>query len=72
MDLVNITATDVYSEAETHPYIAIIVVLTVFFILGTIATCAKTTGYGAKVLGWGVYYLLAPVHMPLRWAYSRI
>lgn len=68
----NITAADVYSEAEAHPYMAIVVVIAVLFILGTIAACVKTAGSGARTLGWGVYYLTAPVHMPLRWAYDRI
>ena len=68
----NITAADVFSEAEAHPYMAIIIVVVVLFILSTIATCVKTTGSGVKALGWGVYYLTAPVHMPLRWAYDRI
>lgn len=72
MDVQNITASDVYSEAEAHPYMAIVAVLIVLFILGTIATCAKTTGTGVKALGFGIYYLTAPVHMPLRWACSRI
>lgn len=68
----NITAADVYSEAEAHPYIAIVIVIAVLFFLGTIAMCVKTAGAGVKTLGWGVYYLTAPLHMPLRWAYDRI
>lgn len=68
----NITASDVYSEAEAHPYIAIVIVVVVLFVLGTIATCVKTAGTGVKTIGWGVYYLTAPLHMPLRWAYDRI
>lgn len=68
----NITAADVYSEAETHPYMAIVVVIIVLFVLGTIATCVKTTHSGVKAVGWGLYYLLAPVTIPLRWAYNRI
>jgi len=68
----NVTAADVFSEAETHPYMAIIALITVLFVLGTIAMCFKTTSTGVKTVGWGVYYLTAPVHMPLRWAYDRI
>lgn len=68
----NITAADVYSEAEAHPYIAIVIVVVVLFVLGTITTCVKTATAGVKALGWVVYYLTAPVHMPLRWAYERI
>jgi len=68
----NVTAADVFSEAEAHPYMAIVVAIAVLFVLGTIAMCFKTTATGAKSLGWGVYYLTAPVHMPLRWAYDRI
>lgn len=68
----NITAADVYSEAESHPYIAVVIVIAVLFIIGTITACVKTAGSGAKAVGWGVYYLTAPVHMPLRWAYDRI
>ena len=58
----NITAADVYSEAEAHPYMAIVAVIVVLFVLGTIATCVKTAGAGVKTLGWGVYYLTAPLH----------
>ena len=72
MDFDNITAADVYSEAEAHPYMAIAIVIVVFFILGTIATCAKTTSTGIKALAWCIYYLSAPIHMPIRWAYHRI
>ena len=72
MELDNITAADVYTAAEALPYMAIIAVVVVLFILGTIATCAQTTGAGVKALGWGVYYLLAPIHMPLRWLCDRI
>ena len=72
MDFDNITAADVYSEAEAHPYMAATIAVIVLFVLGTIATCVKTTSTGVKTLGWGVYYLTAPVHMPLRWAYDRI
>ena len=72
MDKVNITASDVFAEAQSHPYMAVVAVIIVLFGLGTIATCTNTTSKGAKALGKGVYYLTAPLHMPLRWAYSRI
>jgi hypothetical protein len=68
----NVTVEDVFSEAEAHPYMAIIVLIAVLFVLGTIAMCFKTTTTGIKIVGWGVYYLAAPIHMPLRWAYDRI
>lgn len=64
----NITAADVYSEAEAHPYISIVIIIVVLFVLGTITACVKTTGSGLKALGWGVYYLTAPIHIPIRWA----
>ena len=72
MNVENITAADVYSEAESHPYIAIAIVIVILFVLGTITTCVKTTHSGLKSVGWCVYYLLAPLHMPFRWAYDRI
>lgn len=72
MDQVNITASEVFAEAQSHPYMAVVAVVIVLFVLGTIATCAKTTTSGAKVLGKCVYYLSAPLHMPFRWAYNRI
>ena len=68
MDFDNITASDVYSEAEAHPYISIIILVIVLFVLGTIAACMKTTHNGARAIGWGLYYLTAPIHIPLRWA----
>ena len=68
----NVTAADVFSEAEAHPYMAIVVAIAVLFVLGTIAMCFKTTTTGVKTVCWGVYYLTAPIHMPLRWAYDRI
>ena len=68
----NVTAADVFSEAEAHPYMAIVVAIAVLFVLGTIAMSFKTTTTGVKTVGWGVYYLTAPIHMPLRWAYDRI
>lgn len=68
----NVTAADVFSGAEAHPYMAIVVAVTVLFVLGTIALCFRTTATGVKTLGWGFYYLCAPIHMPLRWAYDRI
>jgi hypothetical protein len=68
----NITAADVFSEAEAHPYMAIVIAITVLFVLGTIVMCFRTTFAGVKTVGWGLYYLSAPIHMPLRWAYDRI
>ncbi len=68
----NVTVEDVFSEAEAHPYMAIIVLIAVLFVLGTIAMCFKTTTAGVKTVGWVGYYLTAPIHMPLRWAYDRI
>lgn len=68
----NVTAADVFSEAEAHPYMAAVAAVIVLFVLGTIAMCFKTTATGVKTVGWGVYYLTAPIHMPLRWAYDRI
>ena len=72
MDQVNITASEVFAEAQSHPYMAVVAVVIVLFVLGTIATCAKTTTSGARVLGTCFYYVTAPLHMPFRWAYSRI
>tara|TARA_B110000858_G_C17809931_1_gene480519 strand:+ start:5233 stop:5451 length:219 start_codon:yes stop_codon:yes gene_type:complete len=72
MDQVNITAAEVFAEAQSHPYMAVVAVFAVLFVLGAIAACANTASTGAKVLSKTVYYLSAPVHMPLRWAYSRI
>ena len=68
----NITASEVFAEAQTHPYMAVIAIIAALFVLGTLVACAKTTSTGARALGTGVYYLTAPIHMPLRWAYSRI
>ena len=68
----NITASEVFAEAESHPYMAVVAILVALFVLGTIVACAKTTTTGAKTLSMGIYYLTAPIHMPLRWAYSRI
>ena len=64
---VNITAAEVYSEAEMHPYITVAIVFCVVLVLGIISSFVKTLHDGLKMLGWCVYYLLAPIHMPLRW-----
>ena len=72
MDYPNITASEVFAEAESHPYMALIVFFITLFVLGSIVACVKTTSTGAKTLSMCIYYLTAPIHMPLRWAYSRI
>lgn len=72
MNYQNITASDVYSEAEAHPYIALTILLACLFIIGMFATCVKTTHNGIVALGWCIYYLLAPIHMPIRWLCNRI
>lgn len=68
----NISASEVFAEAESHPYMAVIAILVTLFVLGSIVACAKTTTVGARAIGTCFYYTTAPIHMPLRWAYSRI
>ena len=68
----NITTAEVLSEVEAHPYMAIVAFLISLFVLGSIVVCMRTTSTGAKTFGYGIYYLTAPIHMPLRWAYNRI
>ena len=72
MDSVNITADEVWSEAESHPFMALIAFFICLFVLGSIAICVRTASTGASVLAWAFYYLTAPIHMPFRWAYRRI
>ena len=68
----NITDIDIYVEVENHPYAIVIIILLFLFLLGIIATFFGNVHKGAKVLRTGVYYLTAPLHMPIRWAYRRI
>ena len=68
----NVTASEVFAEAKSHPYMAFLAFFITLFVLGSMVACAKTTSTGAKTLGMCIYYLAAPIHMPLRWAYSRI
>jgi len=68
----NITASEVFAEAQTHPYMALVAAVATLFVLGTIVACAQTTSTGARALGTCFYYTTAPVHMPLRWACGRI
>ena len=68
----NITDIDIYVEVGNHPYATVIVILLFLFVLGVITAFFGNVQRGAKVLGTGVYYLTAPLHMPIRWAYQRI
>ena len=68
----NLTAAEVFSEVEAHPYMAVVAFLITMFVLGSIVMCMRTTSTGVKTFGTGIYYLTAPIHMPLRWAYDRI
>ena len=68
----NITDIDIYVEVENHPYATVIVILLFLFVLGIITAFFGNVQRGARVLATGAYYLTAPLHMPIRWAYQRI
>ena len=68
----NMSAAEVYSEAQQHPYIVVVSLVVFFFVLGSIVMCLRTTGTGVRAIGTGIYYITAPLHMPLRWAYKRL
>jgi len=65
-------STNIYIQVENHPYGVAIIALLFLFMIGIVATFFVNVGRGVKVVGKGVYYLTAPVHMPLRWAYKSI
>jgi hypothetical protein len=64
--------TNIYIEIEQHPYGVGIIVLLFLFMIGIITTFFVNVSRGVKVVGKSVYYLTAPVHMTLRWAYKSI
>lgn len=68
----NISDIDVVATAEDHPYMATIVVLIVFFVLGLVVAFTKTVKNGIQCVCDCIYYVTAPIHMPFRWAYQRL
>ena len=65
-------ATIVYIEIENHPYAAAIVVLLFLFMIGIVVSFFTNVGRGVKTLGNTAYYVTAPLHMPVRWAYKKM
>ena len=68
----NTSATNIYIQIEEHPYGVAIIVLLFLFMIGIVATFFGHVGKGVKVVGNGLYYLTAPLHMPVKWAYKSI
>ena len=64
--------TNIYIVAEHHPYGALVIFLLFLFMLGVIASFFTNVWGGVKVLGTAGYYVTAPLHMPVRWAYKKV
>ena len=64
--------TIVYLEVYDHPYGAVIILLLFLFLIGIVASFFTNVGTGVRVVGKAGYYVTAPLHMPVRWAYKKV
>ena len=64
--------TDIEEAAEDHPYMTGVIILIVLLVLGLLVAFTKTVKNGILCICDCVYYITAPIHMPIRWAYRKL